>query len=155
MVKVLYVIFCCNKAPVMQIRFVAPPDSRSAVVSYWQKYVHEVLVNPLGGLNLPRKSVVRLTDCPNMTIDVYCAHKTTTQHNKQIQVPKFTTKIYKKCYTKKIKKYYKTFCPITVLKALRLLHNNAPIHKSDLHKFWSQRRSPSYHILRFCQTLPP
>ena len=36
--------------------------SRGAVVSYWRKYVHEVLVNRLGGLSLPRKSVVRLTD---------------------------------------------------------------------------------------------
>ena len=35
--------------------------SRRAVVSYWRKYVHEVLVNRLGGLSLPRKSVVRLT----------------------------------------------------------------------------------------------
>ena len=43
-------------------------DSRGAVVSYWQKYVHEVLVNRLGGLSLPRKSVVRLTDHPNMTL---------------------------------------------------------------------------------------
>ena len=33
-------------------------DSRGAVVSYWRKYVHEVLVNRLGGLSLPRKSVV-------------------------------------------------------------------------------------------------
>ena len=33
-----------------------------AVVSYWRKYVHEVLVNRLGGLSLPRKSVIRLTD---------------------------------------------------------------------------------------------
>ena len=41
--------------------------SRRAVVSYWRKYVHEVLVNRLGGLNLPRKSVVRLTDRPDMT----------------------------------------------------------------------------------------
>ena len=31
--------------------------------------MHEVLVNRLGGLSLPRKSVVRLTDCPDMTID--------------------------------------------------------------------------------------
>ena len=39
--------------------FVSPSaDSRKAVVSYWQKYVHEVLVNLLGGLNLPRKSVL-------------------------------------------------------------------------------------------------
>ena len=42
-------------------------DSRRAVVSYWRKYVHEVLVNRLGGLSLPRKSVVRSTDRPDMT----------------------------------------------------------------------------------------
>ena len=36
--------------------FVSPSaDSRWAVVSYWQKYVHEGLVNGLGGLSLPRK----------------------------------------------------------------------------------------------------
>ena len=29
--------------------------------------MHEVLVNRLGGLSLPRKSVVRLTDRPDMT----------------------------------------------------------------------------------------
>ena len=46
-------------------------DSRGAVVSYWRKYVHEVLVNRLGGLSLPRKSVVRVTDRPDMTLDVY------------------------------------------------------------------------------------
>ena len=33
-------------------------DSRGAVVSYWRKYVHGVLVIRLGGLSLPRKSVV-------------------------------------------------------------------------------------------------
>ena len=33
--------------------------------------MHEVLVNRLGGLILPRKSVVRLTDRPDMTLDVY------------------------------------------------------------------------------------
>ena len=41
-------------------------------------YVHEVLVNRLGGLSLPRKSVGRLTE----TIYVYRGRKTTTQqHN--------------------------------------------------------------------------
>ena len=30
---------------------------KRVVVSYWRKYVHEVLVNCLGGLSLPRKSV--------------------------------------------------------------------------------------------------
>ena len=41
--------------------------------------MHEVLVNRLGGLSLPRKSVVRLTDRPCMTLDVYRGHKTTMQ----------------------------------------------------------------------------
>ena len=54
---------------------------RRAVVSYWRKYVHEVLVNRLGGLSLPRKSVVRLTDRPDMTLDVYRGRKTTIQKN--------------------------------------------------------------------------
>ena len=55
------------------------PFSRRAVVSYWQKYVHKVPVNRLGGLSLPRKSVVRLTDCLDMTLDIYRGRKTTTQ----------------------------------------------------------------------------
>ena len=46
-------------------------DSRRAVVSYWRKYVHEVLVNRVGGLSLPRRSVARITDRPDMTIAVY------------------------------------------------------------------------------------
>ena len=41
--------------------------------------MHEVLVNRLGGLSLPRKSVVRLIDRPDMTLDVYRGHKTTMQ----------------------------------------------------------------------------
>ena len=40
--------------------------------------MHKVLVNRLGGL-LPRKSVVRLTDRPDMTLDVYRGRKTTKQ----------------------------------------------------------------------------
>ena len=48
-------------------------------VTGWRKYVHEVLVNRLGGLSLPRKSVDRLTDRPDMTIDVYRGRKTTIQ----------------------------------------------------------------------------
>ena len=43
--------------------------------------MHEVLVNRLGGLSLPRKSVVRLPDRPDMTLDVYRGRKTTKQHN--------------------------------------------------------------------------
>ena len=46
-------------------------------------YVHEVLVNRLGGLSLPRKSVVRLTDRPDMTLDVYRGRKTTIQQQQE------------------------------------------------------------------------
>ena len=37
---------------------------------HWRKDVHELPVNRLGGLSLSRKSVVRLTDRPDMTSDV-------------------------------------------------------------------------------------
>ena len=71
--------------PVWQHTFVSPSAfSRRAVVSYWRKYVHEVLVNRLGGLSLPRKSVVRLTDRPDMTLDVYRGRKTTMQQQQQL-----------------------------------------------------------------------
>ena len=40
--------------------------------------MHEILVNRLGGLSLPM-SVVRLTDRPNMTLDVYRGRKRTQQ----------------------------------------------------------------------------
>ena len=45
--------------------------------------MHEVLFNRLGGLSLPRKSVVRLTDRPDMTLDVYRGRKTTMQQQQQ------------------------------------------------------------------------
>ena len=41
--------------------------------------MHEILVNRLGGLSLPRKSVVKLNDRPDTTLDVYRGRKTTTQ----------------------------------------------------------------------------
>ena len=41
--------------------------------------MHEVLINRLGGLSLPSQSVVRLTDRPDMTLDVYRERKITTQ----------------------------------------------------------------------------
>ena len=46
--------------------------------------MHEVLVNRLGGLSQPRKSVVRLTDRPDMTLDVYRGGKTTMQEQQQL-----------------------------------------------------------------------
>ena len=47
--------------------------------------MHEVLVNSLGGPSLPRKSVVRLTDHPDMTIGVHRRCK--TQHTTKQQQP--------------------------------------------------------------------
>ena len=52
--------------------------------------MHEVLVNRLGGLSLPRKSVVRLTDRPDMTLDVYRGRKTTIQQQ-QLSNPTYIT----------------------------------------------------------------
>ena len=43
--------------------------------------MHEVLVNRLEGPSLPSKSVVRLTDRPDMTLDVYRGRKTTIKQH--------------------------------------------------------------------------
>ena len=51
--------------------------------------MHAVLVNRLGGLSLPRKSVVRLTDRPDMTLDVYHGRKTTIQQQQQQSAGRF------------------------------------------------------------------
>ena len=45
--------------------------------------MHEVLVNRFGGLSLPRKSVIMLTDRPDMTLDIYRGRKTTMQQQQQ------------------------------------------------------------------------
>ena len=64
--------------------FISPStDSRRAVPCYWQKYERFVLVNRLIGLSLPRNSVLRLTDPPDMTIAVYHGRKA---NNTQQQV---------------------------------------------------------------------
>ena len=47
--------------------------------------MQDVLVNRLGGLSLPWKSVVMLTDCPDMTIDVYRVD-VKQQHNDVIPI---------------------------------------------------------------------
>ena len=69
--------------------FVSPSAFQEAVVSYWQKYVHEVLVNHLGGLSLPRKNVVKLNDCPNMTTAVKCGRKKPNYNNNHTSMTKF------------------------------------------------------------------
>ena len=64
--------------------------------------MHEALVKRIGGLSLPRKRVVRLTDRPNMTIDVYHGRKTSTQQQRLGKVT-FETVLY---YSPKQKKNY-------------------------------------------------
>ena len=58
--------------------------------------MHEVLVNRLGGISLPRKSVVRLTDRPDMTLDVYRGRKTTIQRSTCLHVNSLFPAIEKK-----------------------------------------------------------
>ena len=89
----LSVDFKWVRYPVWQHTFVSPSAFlRRAVVSYWRKYVHEVLVNRLRGLSLASKSVVKLTDRPDMTLDVYRGRKTTMQQQQQQQIDfKFDT----------------------------------------------------------------
>ena len=89
-----------RKSGVWQHTFVSSSAfSRRTVVSYWRKYVHEVLVKRLGGLSLPRKSVVRLTDRPDMTLDVYRGRKTTMQQQQ--------FSIVFKCRLETLKWYYR------------------------------------------------
>ena len=81
--------------------------------------MHEVLVNRLGGLSLPRKSVVRLTDRPDMTLDVYRGRKTTIQQQQQANFQKMLSPSYirlriqrlegKQCRPELI---VKDFCPV-------------------------------------------
>lgn len=56
----------------------------AAVVSDWRKNVHWVLVDLLIGLNLPRKSEVKLNDRPCMPIAVFRERYSATQHNNSI-----------------------------------------------------------------------
>ena len=63
------------------LSFLLPLIQEGQLSVYWRKYVHEVLVNRLGGVSLSWKSVVRLTDRPEMTLDVYRGRKATNQQN--------------------------------------------------------------------------
>ena len=74
------------------IRLYAENKDHNSTGFYWRKYVHEVLVNRLGGLSLPRKSVVRLTDRPDMTLDVNRGRKTTNQIKSNL--PAFFTELW-------------------------------------------------------------
>ena len=57
-------------------------DSSRAVVNYWRKDVHIVLVNCLG--SLPRNSVFKLPDCPDMAIAVEWDVKPQIKQNRNL-----------------------------------------------------------------------
>ena len=81
--------------PVWQHTFVSlSAFSRRAVASFWRKYVHEVLVNRFGGLSLPWKSVVRLTDRPDMPLDVDRGRKTKCNIFYRLTTLKYNLLIY-------------------------------------------------------------
>ena len=64
--------------------------------------MNEVLVNRLGDLSLPRKSVVRLTDRPDMTLDVYRGRKTTTQKHSTRIIMILSESILRNCSVQEI-----------------------------------------------------
>ena len=81
--------------------------------------MHEVLVNRLGGLSLPRKSVVRLTDRPDMTLDVYRGRKTTVQQcNHELGIYFFIGT--EDNVLQKFRNFYKNF--IATLVAMATIH---------------------------------
>ena len=77
--------------------------------------MHEVLVNRLGGLSLPRKSVVRLTDRPYMTLDVYRGRKTTIQQQQRVK-----NSFLRKCLTLLHSKWPKLHRVLAVLSTIGL-----------------------------------
>ena len=64
-------------------------DSRNAVAFYWRRYGNLVLVNHLGGINLPRRIEVGLIDSQDVTIAVNHSHTTITQLQQQLFLPIF------------------------------------------------------------------
>ena len=68
--------------------------------------MHEVLVNRLGGLSLPRESVARLTDRPDMTLDVYRERKTTLQQQQNLHCLLFYVHILDASFDRKTKLFH-------------------------------------------------
>ena len=75
------------RSSVRALTFASPfADLRRAVVSNLRKHVYFVLVYWLGGLSLPRNSVVRLTGCPDMTIVLYRVRKASNNNNNSMLI---------------------------------------------------------------------
>ena len=91
--------------------------------------MHEVLVNRLGGLSLPRKSVVRITDRPDMTLDVYRGRKTTMQQQQNITVI-YNAMMSCQQFRINYRQLSIFFCPVLMSMFLRRLEEK--LHNIDL-----------------------
>ena len=78
--------------------------------------MHEVLVNRLGGLSLPRKSVVRLIDRPDMTLDVYRGRKTTMQQQEGFRKSYFSIVWVSGCISFIIREEHGIHCATETMK---------------------------------------
>ena len=92
--------------------------------------MHEVLVNRLGGLSLPRKSVVRLTDRPDMTLDVNRGRKTTIQQQQQQQLTPFFNLYFRQMG----KKFCHFIFPPVLMRVNSLMREFAPAGANSLIK---------------------
>ena len=105
--------------------------------------MHKLLVNRLGGLSLSRKSVFRLTDRPDMTLDVYRGRKTTIQYNPLILHAKIQPKISSgsgeefdfvifAIFIRPSKTSRIMSCPLSIRPSFRLsVYFSCPLHNSD------------------------
>ena len=108
--------------------------------------MHEVLVNRLGGLSLPRKSVVRLTDRPDMTLDVYRGRKTTMQQ--QIHLVLFSAALTELAKSTPVHSLILSshvfFCPFSFSFAVPC---RIVFAKSKDHETWPNHRSFRFRFL--------
>ena len=124
--------------------------------------MHEVLVNRLGGLSLPRKSVVRLTDRLDMTLDVYRGRKTTKQQ--QQQQAKLLRQGYRyhklrKAFSKFYRRHFDIMSKYNVgLKTLLLQGLSEPelmgvTRKTEIHPMTEIRRNTAKNTFVFLEYL--
>ena len=116
--------------------------------------MHEVLVNRLGGLSLPRKSVGRLTDRPDMTLDVYRGRKTTKQQN-SLQIFLHFAKIIKFILmkTREANILNQFFTEQTILDEMTVMPASLPrVHQESPHKLESISTSSLEDILKTLKT---
>ena len=111
------------------------------VVSYWRKNGHRIPVNRLVGLSPPRKSVVRLTDRPAMTMAVNRGRSVTTQEQQQFPMTRnvqFQSMIpLPECFTVRWFRYTTS----KVLVYGRPMRLSGQISPCKVFNFWKRKKS--------------